>query len=245
MKMDQNKHFYNVEIKTLNKDEGKITGYLNTWNMDLYGDVMQKGAFKETINKLKKEKKKIPLLVEHDMGRVAGYWDTDSLKEDSKGLYGEAYFNLETQEGREAYSNAKMLDTSYGLSIGFFAMDYGYNKDGLRELKEVDLFETSLVVLPANQESGIKEVKSVRDIEKGLRDLGYSRKQAKSIISEYKQDDIEEPDSLVEAVDTINSLNTSELKAVKSLIDEKLKPESNDEYKTALELLNVQMKLIK
>ena len=201
-----------LEIKGFKADDetGRISGYLNTWDVDLYGDQTQKGAFKSWINKLKREKKTIPLLIEHDSGRIAGAWDTAKFKEDEKGLYGEAVFNLETTEGREAYSNAKMLGSSWGLSIGFFTLDSEY-KNGIRELLELDLFETSLVVVPANQHSGVTGVKSVREVEKGLRDLGFSRKQAKSIISEYKSED-EEPEE-----DEVSLESKSILDEIKSI----------------------------
>ncbi len=184
--MSNSKSFFDAEFKFMESDDGTgiIRGYLNTWNVDLYGDTMKKGAFKNWIDRLKREGKSIPLLIEHDSGRIAGNWKTESFKEDEKGLYGEASFNLETTEGREAYSNAKMLGSSWGLSIGFFTLDSEMvgNK---RSLLEVDLFETSLVVLPANQQSGVTEVKTVRDVEKGLRSLGYSIKTAKTIISQF------------------------------------------------------------
>lgn len=219
----KNKHEFRSELRAEFKDHqmdhdqvsgvkiiGSMEGYLNTWGEDRVADDIKRGAYKDWLAQLKKSGKRIPLLVEHDHAKLVGYWDTNSLVEDEKGLRGKAYF-VDTPEGRTAYTNAKMLSDSYGLSIGFFALEYSYNKSDIREITKAELFETSLVVLPANADSGIINVKTPKDIERGLRDLGYSRKQAREILYDYKTPDGDEFELSVEELETEIKLLTDEL----------------------------------
>ena len=74
------------------------------------------------------------------------------------------------------------------LSIGFAPVTVEIDeKKNIRYLKELDLFEVSLVTFPANEKAVITNVKSqistIRDFEGFLRDAGYSREEAKSIAS--------------------------------------------------------------
>jgi len=72
-------------------------------------------------------------------------------------------------------------------------------------LHEVELFEISLVSIPANEQSTVMSVKSddtvdARALEKTLRDAGLSRREAKAILSKglsglSSQRDAEEKDS--------------------------------------------------
>ncbi|MBQ8090994.1 MAG: HK97 family phage prohead protease, partial [Pyramidobacter sp.] len=58
-----------------------------------------------------------------------------------------------------------------------------------RRLKEIDLWEVSLVTFPANDAArvtGVKNLATIQDVEESLRDAGYSRPEAKSLISRIK-----------------------------------------------------------
>jgi hypothetical protein len=76
-----------------------------------------------------------------------------------------------------------------GLSIGYNTIDYEYNNETkIRTLKEVELWEISLVTFPANVNAtitGIKafeEAKNIREFENVLREAGLSFNQAKYLI---------------------------------------------------------------
>ncbi|NDO73066.1 HK97 family phage prohead protease [Shewanella sp. SE1] len=175
-----------------NADEGYIEGYLATWEMDRGYDIIKRGAFKNTINDFKTNKQRhFPLCIEHESEKVAGYWDINTLVEDEKGLYGRAYFNLETERGKEWYSHVKKM-RGYGLSIGYIAIKKSWKTDEIRILEELELFETSLVAVSMGIGTEISEVKSIRDLERGLKNLGFSNSQAKEIVAKYKSKD---PDS--------------------------------------------------
>ncbi|MCV5332626.1 HK97 family phage prohead protease, partial [Escherichia coli] len=80
-----------------------------------------------------------------------------------------------------------------GLSIGYVLKDWEY--DRTKEaflLKEIDLWEVSLVTFPSNDEARISDVKNAlargeipeqKKIERVLRDVGLSRTQAKAFMA--------------------------------------------------------------
>lgn len=175
-----------AELKAVKEDGdiGLITGYGSVFgNVDSYGDIVVKGAFKTSI-----EKKMPALLLQHNPSDVAGIWKI--VKEDKNGLYLEGELNLKVQKSREMYELLKQ-GAIKGLSIGFSTIDSEYNTDGKRLIKEVDLWEVSIVTFPANiaaQINGVKsEAPSKRELEAVLRDAGLSISQAKAFIAEgYK-----------------------------------------------------------
>ena len=59
-------------------------------------------------------------------------------------------FNLGVEKGREGFALLKAGDID-GLSIGYVAIDYEWDREGIRHLKQVDLLEGSLVTFPANE----------------------------------------------------------------------------------------------
>lgn len=167
-----------LEVKA-EGDEGVITGYGSIFgNMDSYGDVIEPGAFSESLTKRKPK-----MLWQHRMDTPIGVWD--EVKEDSRGLFMRGRLARNTSKGGEAYELVKMnaLD---GLSIGFRATQD--EMDGnTRKLKAVELYEVSLVTMPANELATITGVKSgiedVRGFESLLRVWGFGRDAAKVIAS--------------------------------------------------------------
>ena len=176
-----------AELKAVKEDGdiGYIQGYGSVFgNVDSYGDIVVKGAFVNSI------KKKMPaLLLQHNPSDVVGVWKV--AKEDKNGLYLEGELNLKVQKARENYELLKQ-GALKGMSIGFSTIDSEYNQEGKRLIKEVDLWEVSIVTFPANVAAQINGVKSSepiskREIEAILRDAGMSISQAKAFIAEgYK-----------------------------------------------------------
>ena len=72
----------NIKTKTVDvkadETNGSITGYASTWTRepDSYGDVVAKGAFAESIERIKAEGKAIPLLWNHDSYDLKSYIGT-------------------------------------------------------------------------------------------------------------------------------------------------------------------------
>lgn len=181
-----------AELKAVKEDEniGYITGYGSVFgNVDSYGDIVVKGAFSKSI-----EQKMPALLLQHNPSDVAGIWKV--AKEDKNGLYLEGELNLKVQKAREMYELLKQ-GALKGMSIGFNTVDSEYNNEGKRLIKEVNLWEVSLVTFPANVAAQINGVKSneplsKRELEAVLRDAGMSISQAKAFIAEgYKAIDVQ------------------------------------------------------
>jgi uncharacterized protein len=137
-------------------DEGRFTGRASTYggDPDSYGDIVAPGAFADTIRRKGKQR---PLLWQHDPAQPIGIVE---LRDTPTALMVEGRINLDTQLGRDAYSNLKFgaLD---GLSIGFVTVKSIARKDDTRELIAVDLWETSLVTFPANTNARINDVKGL------------------------------------------------------------------------------------
>lgn len=176
---------------------GQFAGYGAVFgNLDAYGDVIVPGAFKTTLREWKTKKTLPPMLLQH------GGWmmvDTDSIpigkwtamEEDETGLRVEGkLINLDTDLGRRVYGAMKegVLD---GMSIGYRAKKFtmGTKPDEpRRKLEVVDLIELSIVTFPANGKArvsdikGLESIKTIRDFEGFLRDVGgFSNAAARAI----------------------------------------------------------------
>lgn len=160
---------------------GSIEGYGAVFgNVDTYGDIIMPGAFASVGN----NGRKVKMLWQHDPSQPIGVWD--EVREDVKGLWVKGRILSGVEKGREAIAlmEAGAID---GLSIGYRTKDSEW-KDGNRYLKEVELWETSIVTFPANELAGasLKSIETERDLERALIDCGLSRKAAKAIASHGK-----------------------------------------------------------
>lgn len=187
-----------TEIKTIKTDDETMTfsGYGAVFgNLDAYDDIIEKGAFTDTLSEITKSGKWPSMLSQHGGWGVTsqdntpvGIWT--KMIEDDHGLYVEGKL-ADTERGRELYTLMKMQPRPAidGLSIGFRikdSVDEVRNKKNVRIIKSIDLVEVSIVSFPANSEARISDVKSeltIRDAENALRDAGFSRTQAKEILS--------------------------------------------------------------
>jgi uncharacterized protein len=171
-------------------------------NVDAYGDVIQPGAFADSLAASAKSEVWPAMLLQHggwgmgaeDMTPI-GIWT--SLSEDGVGLKVSGKL-ADTSRGREAYALLKMdpRPAISGLSIGYIAKEWSQRskpEEPRRTLKKVDLMEVSLVTFPANGKARISAVKSLDDIasladaEAFLREVGgLSKTQAVAFIARVK-----------------------------------------------------------
>lgn len=163
---------FDVKVKASDTEEGVISGYASVFgNVDSYGDIVVKGAFAKFLAKMLETGKVIPVFYGHNMedpkaniGRVI------ELREDEHGLFFRAKLDLSGDTyGRVVYEQLKdgRLDSlSFGYSVTNARMtDEGY------ELLELELYEISVVPIPANREAMITEVKAGRAISAKNMDL--------------------------------------------------------------------------
>jgi len=142
-------------------DDHILEGYASTFgNVDLGGDVVVKGAFAKTIANIKANG--IPLLADHVPSTTHVLGTIFAAEERAKGLWIKARLSKapSAQDVR-----TKLLEGHLKkMSIGYETMDHAFeDRDGqrVRLLKEVKLWETSVVVMPMNPEATIARVKSV------------------------------------------------------------------------------------
>lgn len=94
--------------------------------------------------------------------------------EEAGALMVDMKFNLDTQRGREAYSDVLFFGPQQEWSIGYQVPEgKAYKKDGKRYIKEVDLYEYSPVLFGAmNHARTANEPKSVQDAQLAFKVLG-------------------------------------------------------------------------
>jgi len=137
-----------ISIKAIgdpSADTGLFSGVLSTYGgtPDSYGDICDAGCYDATI--AKKGTKRV-LLWQHSWDDPIGSFEITDAK---SALTVSGSFNLDVAKGREAYALLKRGDIT-GLSIGYTVDKCDYDTDGTRHLKQVDLWEGSLVTFPAN-----------------------------------------------------------------------------------------------
>jgi HK97 family phage prohead protease len=181
--MEMKRLSFALEVKA-DDDARTVEGFASVFNnVDHHSDIVMPGAFAKSLAK------RTPVMLwQHNTDQPIGVWD--DFMEQEKGLFIKGTI-LPTQLGNDAYTLAK-AKAIRGMSIGYSATKWEFDdKKGVRKLTEVELYEVSLVTFPANERATITRVKSEdgtlideRTFEEFLRDAGFSRKEAKTIISE-------------------------------------------------------------
>ena len=139
---------------------GVVKGYGSVFgNVDSDGDVINKGAYKKTIQE---NSQRIKYLYQHDMDKPLG--KMVHLEEDDKGLIFEAQIP-KTQLGKDVVELMKAGVITEN-SVGILPIQKEMGSDGYRHINEVKLFEISAVTLAANDQAMIMDVKGNVDPEK-------------------------------------------------------------------------------
>lgn len=184
-----------LELKDLTDREFEGHGSIFK-NVDLGGDIVAPGAFLRSLAQHKRAKTMPAMLWMHDATRVVGRWD--EMSEDNRGLKVRGTL-APTPLGDEVRTLLKM-DALRGLSIGYRTVDQDFDKEGNRVIKEAELWEVSVVTFAMNPLAQVEHVKTQlslageyvptpREFEALLRDVGCSRKVAKTILSKMFDED--------------------------------------------------------
>lgn len=144
------KKSFKFELKELNED-GTFEGYASTFNkVDHGGDTVEPGAFAKTL----KENDQFPVHWYHNyyepVGGIHG-------EEDEKGLFVKGYLILEVQRAKELYALMRKKVVNM-LSIGYDVIKQTWDEE-VRILKEIKLWEVSIVTWGMDQEAFITDVK--------------------------------------------------------------------------------------
>lgn len=231
-----------IELKA--NEAGKVAGFFSTYDKvpDSYGDIIEPGAFTKTIAKRKETGHPFPLCFNHDFSDVIGACDT--IEEKEIGPYVEASF-LDITRAQDV---RKML-----LSGAIYQFSFAYDVLKRRDptpdekalgitnvLQEVELFEVSIVTVPANQNAVVTDVKSIALNPDSVEVLDFEMKQgrrnsrkdadvinqiidlAKSLLDEPEDTNTEDKENSEEAEPEVNPAG------------EELKSESNSKRADAL-----------
>lgn len=168
------------EAREKSDDPVTFTGYASVWGRDdSYGDTILKGAFAESL----KERRPM-MLYGHNPGRVIGKWL--KVMEDDKGLWVKGALTPGNRDAEDVGANLR-FGALNGQSIGGYTIDYEPKKSGGRLIAKFDLYEISVVSMPAEQEARIDsasvkemldECEKLSDFEDFLRDAGGLSKSA-------------------------------------------------------------------
>ena len=174
-----------ADVRT-DTDAGGFDGYASTfWSVDSYGTAVAPGAFRRSLSHKKREDGtyKVPVLFQHDPALHVGV--PTVLRDEGKngvGLYAETrlFDDGGTVPGTGSVTLRQLRQGAvYALSIGFrtvkdrsandddpltFATDDPWvkklNRNEIRVLDELELWEFSVVTFEANQDAQITSVRS-------------------------------------------------------------------------------------
>lgn len=158
---------FEVAVKYAETEDGigYITGYGSTFDRipDAYGDIVKPGAFKNSLKRLEDSGTKLPFLWAHKMDDLKSFIGIiTELEEDDKGLKFTAKFDdtPEAQRIRQLYKDGRLSKFSFAydtLDSGPVELEDGTTAN---ELRELEIFEISAVLIPAN---GFAEVLDVKE----------------------------------------------------------------------------------
>lgn len=160
--------YKNFAIAAQMSADGFVEGYAATFDRkpDSYGDVIAKGAFARTLEEWRAkggEGLSIPLLYAHNTDdAMHNIGMVTEAHEDEKGLFIHAEFDADNptaQYARKLVQEGRLYQFSFAYAIrdaGEVQLDghYAY------ELRDLDLYEVSLVQIPANQNAVVTGIKS-------------------------------------------------------------------------------------
>lgn len=179
---------FDYEVKAVD-EAGRFSGYGSVFGVvDSYNEIVAPGAFLESLDETRAKGRTFPVLWQHRTAEPIGNWDISSLKEDTRGLLGDADLWLEEAPyARIAHRGMKSKAVT-GLSIGYYVRESSFDeKTRIRTLTKLDLVEISIVTTPANDEARIDAVKAklahggmptLPEFEQLLREAGFSKTQA-------------------------------------------------------------------
>jgi len=162
--MTEYKTFEVAEVKVIDEAQGIVEALTNSMGLvDSDNDVIDTGAFQNSIA----NNMPVTVLLGHDASKVVG--KVIDAREINTGsgtakLYNKIQFNLDTQLGRDTFSNVAggySKEWSVGFNIPEGGAEFA-NVDGFRRryIKDVDWVEVSSVIRGASPNTGTLSAKS-------------------------------------------------------------------------------------
>ena len=219
-------NYKSISIQYKDEGNGSIEGYASTWvkEPDSYGDICRKGCFKNSLENRWDGGKNIPLLWAHKMDDLNAYVGIATAQEDEIGLFFHADFNdsPEAKKIRELYKSGTLNSFSFAydtIDSGLVTLEDGRKAN---ELRELDIFEISCVLVPANATAVVTEVKSGRRNRKSDEDaIKEIIRLATSLLDEVSDEtpeETEEPKEEQKANEEADSKELDDLNARKDAL---------------------------
>ena len=209
-------------------DAGTISGYFSTYDRepDAYGDIIAPGAFTETIEKREASGHPFPLCWNHDLNMIIG--KVDSIEDTDKGpLMTASFFDTPlAQEKREIVKSGVVYQFSFAYDVQDWEEVELEDGRKANELRKLDLFEVSIVPIPANQNAVMTEVKAGRRNSKSDAAI---LKQIRSLVDQLLEDEIEDTEETDSAKD--QPKDNAEIEAKDQTVDNALKQKLLDAIK--------------
>lgn len=145
-------------------DEGEFIAYASVFgNVDSYSDIVDKGAFTRTLNEWNDGGSTIPVLWGHDMhDPFANIGGVKSAEEDEHGLRVHGVLDLDNPTAAQVHRLMTGRRTNR-MSFAYAIRDAEDDDNGVQHLKDLDLFEVSVVQVPANDLAEVTAVKAGAD----------------------------------------------------------------------------------
>lgn len=156
-----------VAVKADISETGSITGYAATFTRepDYVGDVIAKGAFSKFLARMAEEGTVMPLLYNHDQSLGSFIGRVTDIREDDHGLLFTAEFDAteKAQRARELAMDGRLSKFSFAYVVR--DQEEVTLEDGrtANELRELDVDEVSLVLMPCNPDTSVVEVKAAAE----------------------------------------------------------------------------------
>lgn len=159
-------------------ENGTVSGFFARYDRikDSYGDVCKRGFVDESVRKRAATGKPFPLCYNHDFNQIIGA--VISIEDKPEGAFFTAKFfdTPRAQEVRELVKSGVL----YQMSFAYDVQESGKVTlpDGSRanELRKCELFEVSIVTVPAQPLSVITEIKGGRDGARSKADQEKNRR---------------------------------------------------------------------
>ena len=145
-------------------NNGVISGYFSTFespeNPDRAGEIVRPGAFAGTIERRKQTGTYFPLCYNHDLNQVIGR--VTEIHEDRKGCFFTAEFfpTKRAQEVRGYVISGAVFQFSFAYDVLKSGKVKDRNGNSVNELRELELYEISIVVVPANANAIVTDFKN-------------------------------------------------------------------------------------
>ena len=155
---------FKTEVKVLDETKGIITAFINTMGKkDKDGDIIAPTAFDNSIP----DNLPIPVLAGHDQSKIVGKVLSAypmAIDEEEYRLHATMQMNLETEAGRDAFSNVKgnyVKEWSVGFNLPEDSVTIEREgNDVTRMIGNLDWVETSSVIRGASPDTGTLSAKT-------------------------------------------------------------------------------------